>query len=865
MFVSLVAAVLAASAPAEVPAEADTVAQLAADRVAIGAPVSGTLEAGDATLQTGEYADYYVVSGRAGQRVAITVSSQQFDTYVFIRGAGLSADNDDVSASVRDSRLEVTFPSNGDFTIAVTSYQPGEIGNYQMAISDLGAGAPPVANTAAQPAVAGTGDVAGRLEAGDFTLPSGEFVDAFPYQGRAGDRLRLRLTSNDFDTWLGLFGPGGFQTANDDAPGMGTNSMLDVVLPADGEYTIQVTSYQPGETGAYVLSSGDAPGSGQIAFAPLTSGQTIQDALQAGDAQLNTGEYADYFSYQGTAGEVLTIDQTSTAIDPYLFIRGPGSFAIDNDDRAQGDLNAQLAVTLPATGEYHIVATSYQPGETGAYTLTFRSGGAATTAGAPLQAGTAVSGNLGPGGGMRPTGQFTSSHTFEGRAGERVVLDLTSGAFDTYLTLRMPNGWEETNDDISANDFNSRLALTLPADGTYTAVASSYRAGDIGPYTLRLTTSEPAGVVATQPVGGTAPVPSAALALGSSVDGALEPSDRQLNTGEYFDVHTFDAAAGTTMTLTLESDAVDTYVIVRGPGGFEIENDDGVGVGLNSRVEFTAPADGTYSVVATTYAAGELGAYRVSLVEGTAAQNAGRGRIYAVLAGISNYGGAASDLPYCAEDAIKLQQSLAGTGLLAPESVLLTDGQVTRGALESAFRNIGSQITPDDVFIFFYSGHGAQVSGAEMDGQDETLYVIDGNVTDDEVAAWFDGIDARISMVALDSCFSGGFARDVISQPGRMGVFSSEEDVLSNVANRFNAGGYLSYFLRDAFEGLSDVDPADGVITAGELTQYLRREWADHMMNERVETGDTEPTYQNLVVDRGAVKVSDVLVYPARN
>ncbi|NIR99882.1 MAG: hypothetical protein GWN99_02225, partial [Gemmatimonadetes bacterium] len=61
--------------------------------------------------------------------------------------------------------------------------------------------------------------------------------------------------------------------------------------------------------------------------------------------------------------------------------------------------------------------------------------------------------------------------------------------------------------------------------------------------------------------------------------------------------------------------------------------------------------------------------------------------------------------------------------------------------------------------------------------------------------------------VVLDACFSGGFAKDVISAPGRMGLFSSEEDVTSSVAAKFRAGGYLAVFLADAVgDGLADAD-----------------------------------------------------------
>ena len=58
------------------------------------------------------------------------------------------------------------------------------------------------------------------------------------------------------------------------------------------------------------------------------------------------------------------------------------------------------------------------------------------------------------------------------------------------------------------------------------------------------------------------------------------------------------------------------------------------------------------------------------------------------------------------------------------------------------------------------------------------------------------------------------------------------------------------------------MDPRDGIITAGELSQYLHRQWAvNNMANEMTSTADSAAAYQNLVIDRGAVKVTDVVVY----
>ena len=104
----------------------------------------------------------------------------------------------------------------------------------------------------------------------------------------------------------------------------------------------------------------------------------------------------------------------------------------------------------------------------------------------------------------------------------------------------------------------------------------------------------------------------------------------------------------------------------------------------------------------------------------------------------------------------------------------------------------------------------------------------------------------------------GGFAKDVITRPGRVGLFSSEEDVTSGVAAQFQAGGYLSYFLRTGMEGGADTDPHDRVLTVGEMTHYLYDQFGSHVQDVRM--GDT---YQQLVIDRGAVSTETVLwAYP---
>jgi hypothetical protein len=168
----------------------------------------------------------------------------------------------------------------------------------------------------------------------------------------------------------------------------------------------------------------------------------------------------------------------------------------------------------------------------------------------------------------------------------------------------------------------------------------------------------------------------------------------------------------------------------------------------------------------------------------------------------------------------------------------------------------------------FYSGHGGQVpraggaSASDPDAMDETLALYDGALLDDDLAALFDEIHDGTVLLWLDSCFSGGFAKDIVSAPGRMGIISSEEDITSNVADKFRAGGYLSHFLDEAIaQGLADSDKNNS-ITAIELSQYLHERYRSDVKSTRpADVVRTEMTlgYQHLVVDRGSIGAYDVL------
>ena len=100
-------------------------------------------------------------------------------------------------------------------------------------------------------------------------------------------------------------------------------------------------------------------------------GQTVSGTLRRGDAVLTADStYAQQWTLDGLAGQIVTIDVASDAFDAYVFVSGPGiGRDLPQDDDSGGHCNARLTVRLPGTGAYHIAVTSREKFATGPFTL----------------------------------------------------------------------------------------------------------------------------------------------------------------------------------------------------------------------------------------------------------------------------------------------------------------------------------------------------------------------------------------------------------------------------------------------------------------------------------------------------------------
>lgn len=237
----------AASLICSVPAAA-----AAQSRIAVGEAVNGALDSRDARLSDDSYYDCYVLRIDRQQSVGITLRSSAFDTYMGV-GYGRACDgeaaetNDDGPSMGTNSYLGLDL-GPGEYFIRANSLSPDKTGAYTLSVAPIQGG------ESSDDSVI---TVEGSLGQGDRKLEDGSYYDCIDVRGSAGQQLTAGMESEDFDTYLAILEGGGCRGAslgtNDDGEDLGTDSLLSVILPSDGVYSIRANSLSPNQTGAYLL------------------------------------------------------------------------------------------------------------------------------------------------------------------------------------------------------------------------------------------------------------------------------------------------------------------------------------------------------------------------------------------------------------------------------------------------------------------------------------------------------------------------------------------------------------------------------------------------------------------------------------
>ncbi|HEX8385286.1 MAG TPA: hypothetical protein VF576_03825 [Rubricoccaceae bacterium] len=122
--------------------------------------------------------------------------------------------------------------------------------------------------------------------------------------------------------------------------------------------------------------SGGASGIGGAAQSVGSGGlREHSGALAAGDATLDSGEFADAYTIDVEAGQTILVDVMSTSeLDPYIILRAPSGEQFENDDYEGDRTRSRVEQAAGEAGAWRVIATSYEPGQEGSYDITIRTG-----------------------------------------------------------------------------------------------------------------------------------------------------------------------------------------------------------------------------------------------------------------------------------------------------------------------------------------------------------------------------------------------------------------------------------------------------------------------------------------------------------
>ncbi|MCI5134256.1 MAG: hypothetical protein D3920_04110 [Candidatus Electrothrix sp. AW2] len=331
-------------------------------------------------------------------------------------------------------------------------------------------------------------------------------------------------------------------------------------------------------------------------------GAIIQGRLEESDSRLSAGQYADAYSFIGTAGEEVLLNLASSDFDGFLWLLNSAGEVIAIDDNSGDGLGAVISkLTLPETDSYTIQASSYN-NETGDYILMLNEAPQIDYA-KPLVLGDRIQGRLRYEDDQFSTGQFFDAYTFEAQHGQVIFITMRSKRFDSYLWLLDEEGRVmAVNDDWKGGKGRrpvSQIIFFPPVAGTYTVLTSSKEPMSVGRYQLWLNTTR---------------VPAKTKHLIETVAGNLELSDPQLSIGQYFDLYTLEGDVGKSVTLELESSDFDSYLRIIDSFGNVVRANDDSGGGTNSFIDrLVLPETGNYYVWVSSFFIGQTGDYTLHL------------------------------------------------------------------------------------------------------------------------------------------------------------------------------------------------------------------------------------------------------------
>lgn len=577
----------------------------------------------DGRLDSSQPSIFYAFDAQAGDVITITMvaADNLLDPFIVLNDASrVPLATDDNSGGNVNARLTFVIPMEGRYIIQATAaggVPPEGGGGFGLnltaavdtsPIPTLPAEVVPTETPVPTPDVpAAQGDSVRlvKLQPGtpiQDTLDRQVALRFYWFEGQTGDQIAVTPEpASSFQPLLVLF-DASFTELSRSASG----SDFQVILPQAGILFLVASLPDPGNAGGSYGFTFD------VSSNPAAAGNFIDIIYnQSLSGNIDSSTPAVTYRFQGSAGDTVNIAMSRAGgdLNSYLYVLdSTGQLLYEDDDSGGENGNARLTYTLPASGQYLIVAARLGQARgttSGSYVLDLTSDAAppvAETTPVPtlpadyvdfpiITYGQTVEGEL-------SSARFLDVYVFLGAAGDTITIDMQSqnpddpNGLDPALVLlddaRIP--LTENDDLVDGVQRDSHIEFTLPRAAYYAVVATRFDQENgvtEGPYSLTLT--GPGGAVEPSTVETTTEPPIQKLSP------ALLTPDTPLQAT--FDkmaaLYRFNAAAGALVDLSVTTDpGLDSVLILADQNLNEV-----LSSGNGALTGITLPETGEYLVI----------------------------------------------------------------------------------------------------------------------------------------------------------------------------------------------------------------------------------------------------------------------------